>query len=1333
MFILDDVKFPFKIECRSNVLMSTREQFYHLQLPQNAIHIQIEGLDYENIANFAKYIACRLFPDTHKARNFVSRILNADQVLQVKSFARNPLLFKFFMYLCYCEKKSSFIGITKDNFAIKNICLNHTQSAMILSLPIHLYSESLQAESIICETDSECGCQKRLTEHCLDHAGVKMTIPTNCSVSGLHLKETQNVLRHTKELPFVEQMNFVHISWMSDIVHLLGSPTPLLRLLKLEDMRLQHSIICHLLCDIPSLKEVFLVRVDSRKDDDCKCSNPAALGKEMHIEMLQMDSCSQILVHIEKALNVKTILLKNVYARSDVVRIFGNPKCSSIEHLSLDNIRLTHTEIAQLLCDNETITTVSLKNLKTQHDFGCKNNDLEPHKKYSMKTVLYLEVQSSKGFMNLIHHASMLKKLHLEKWDSVKKILQLTIDCKLLNDLYVDVDQISHTEATTLFCGIPSLQQINISTKSCVVDSVCGCRQKPVRKQHRKQFTSLCVRDVSINMVACLYHIKDFSLLEQLTTDVDSLSRRDKSILFKSLRQSHTLRYLTFNGTQMDGNTLVEILYALPISQQTLTVELLSCKLTGASSLEVVVEAGPPNFKLKTFSVWHQRNQFVLDNVFSLLSGCQSSTQSVLDNVFSLVSACQSLAQSVLDNVFSLVSGCQSLAQSVLDNVFSLVSGCQSLAQSVLDNVFSLLSGCQSLAQSVLDNVFSLVSGCQSLAQSVLDNVFSLVSGCQSSTQSVLDNVFSLLSGFSFPYPSNVSEDVYFSRKADPFHKLHLKHVHCLLSDNKKRNVVMIRIPKEYDFVIQMTNESQRREFIQSLKQAVTDHEDVVDCHEAKEKHIYMQAFTQKKRNPLLERMVMYGLKNLENASQLATDVALRQTPSVAAQYADVDQLMQSSRQILHVPNQQQEEALKHALAQPLCVIQGCVGSGKSMMAAKLGYMFAQRNQALQARGRLQVLVCAPTEAGVDLVNDYNLLLFISFLSTFKHKHIKYSSYLNTLEKVSLLFTFAKLLHVSEQQLSACCAGLQPRCGEGPPSPPRVVSRSTSTFADQEISQIKNHYSSLSLYELIRGSNSPYCKRLKEYEGLFSLYPDDIADDQFEDYIQLVSRAESAVLAEAEIILCTCITSAQLKISSVTHVQQIIVDDTNTGTEPEVLVPLSIYGDVKQVTLIGDINQAGPTVVNDVARQLGLGRSIMRSYLSTAVYLNIQYRVHEGIVDFPSRFCYDNRLLCGSIAQRQPSVLNWPGGRNKPVAFCQLDGQEQNLPLNVVGAPEEQKCVQVAVSLVRTYNVAMTSVGIVCPSRAQCKVVEDKLAVTGCNIPCFTLHEIQEIIRGKKK
>ncbi|WAR05023.1 DUOX-like protein [Mya arenaria] len=109
----------------------------------------------------------------------------------------------------------------------------------------------------------------------------------------------------------------------------------------------------------------------------------------------------------------------------------------------------------------------------------------------------------------------------------------------------------------------------------------------------------------------------------------------------------------------------------------------------------------------------------------------------------------------------------------------------------------------------------------------------------------------------------------------------HLKHVHCLLSDNKKRNVVMIRIPKEYDFVIQMTNESQRREFIQSLKQAVTEHEDVVDCHETKEKHIYMQAFTQKKRNQLLERFFKIAFQMDYDPTLDQEEVETRQTRDI--------------------------------------------------------------------------------------------------------------------------------------------------------------------------------------------------------------------------------------------------------------------------------------------------------------------------------------------------------------------------------------------------------------------------------------------------------------------
>ena len=61
--------------------------------------------------------------------------------------------------------------------------------------------------------------------------------------------------------------------------------------------------------------------------------------------------------------------------------------------------------------------------------------------------------------------------------------------------------------------------------------------------------------------------------------------------------------------------------------------------------------------------------------------------------------------------------------------------------------------------------------------------------------------------------------------------------------------------------------------------------------------------------------------------------------------------------------------------------------------------------------------------------------------------------------------------------------------------------------------------------------------------------------------------------------------------------------------EPEVLVPLSVYRDVKQVVLIGDVQQGEPRVGSQLARQMGLGQPLMKAFLATASHLNIQYRM----------------------------------------------------------------------------------------------------------------------------
>ncbi|XP_052252760.1 dual oxidase 1-like isoform X3 [Dreissena polymorpha] len=83
---------------------------------------------------------------------------------------------------------------------------------------------------------------------------------------------------------------------------------------------------------------------------------------------------------------------------------------------------------------------------------------------------------------------------------------------------------------------------------------------------------------------------------------------------------------------------------------------------------------------------------------------------------------------------------------------------------------------------------------------------------------------------------------------------LNIKHVQCFVSSNKRRNVVMVRVPKEYDLVLQLTNESQRRVLLTSLEQTLVENAGSLVCHEMKEKHLYQKAFTQQKRNQLLER-----------------------------------------------------------------------------------------------------------------------------------------------------------------------------------------------------------------------------------------------------------------------------------------------------------------------------------------------------------------------------------------------------------------------------------------------------------------------------------------------
>ncbi len=65
---------------------------------------------------------------------------------------------------------------------------------------------------------------------------------------------------------------------------------------------------------------------------------------------------------------------------------------------------------------------------------------------------------------------------------------------------------------------------------------------------------------------------------------------------------------------------------------------------------------------------------------------------------------------------------------------------------------------------------------------------------------------------------------------------------------------------------------------------------------------------------------------------------------------------------------------------------------------------------------------------------------------------------------------------------------------------------------------------------------------------------------------------------------------------------------------------------------------------------------------------------HEAISAFPSEQFYSHDLHCGKDEQSLPSTLKfWPNGRNKPIAFVHVVGQEETLAVATSDGSEQSK------------------------------------------------------------
>ncbi|XP_068675109.1 3'-5' exoribonuclease HELZ2-like isoform X2 [Montipora foliosa] len=405
--------------------------------------------------------------------------------------------------------------------------------------------------------------------------------------------------------------------------------------------------------------------------------------------------------------------------------------------------------------------------------------------------------------------------------------------------------------------------------------------------------------------------------------------------------------------------------------------------------------------------------------------------------------------------------------------------------------------------------------------------------------------------------------------------------------------------------------------------------------------------------------------------------------------------------------NQFQEAAVKEALCKPFTLIQGPPGTGKTVTGVHIAYWFVEKNKCSKSykvwekglgqtekeessKAPPQVIYCGPSNKAVDVVTEY-------------------------LMKIPSL----KILRVYSDQVEQ---------KEFPI--PNTLKPARTTRSDDELKISNEKVRSVSLHHVIRSPGCRFGQDLRQFEEEFAAQRrrgENIGGEEAKKYRKLISQAERWALEKsgAQIILCTCATAGSPRIiSSCDNIQECIVDECGMCMETESLVPITSSG-ARQVVLIGDHKQLQPVIQDHVAKTLGLSVSMFERHSKRAMMLKLQYRMHKGICEFPSKQFYDGELQTADVVKaRDPSPITfWPAmiqqQRDIPIVFCHVEGQEESSPIATAESSEEskwnmkevQKAVFVAKHIANHYRpqVRMSDVVILSPYREQRSKISERL------------------------
>ena len=253
----------------------------------------------------------------------------------------------------------------------------------------------------------------------------------------------------------------------------------------------------------------------------------------------------------------------------------------------------------------------------------------------------------------------------------------------------------------------------------------------------------------------------------------------------------------------------------------------------------------------------------------------------------------------------------------------------------------------------------------------------------------------------------------------------------------------------------------------------------------------------------------------------------------------------------------------------------------------------------------------------------------------------------------------------------------------------------------------------LSLHEQVRmnDSNTELVKlnQLKSELG-------ELSSNDEKKYKTLTRNAEREILTNADVICCTCVGAGDPRLARFKF-RTVLIDESTQSAEPECMIPL-VLG-CKQVVLVGDHQQLGPVIMNKKAAKAGLNQSLFERLVvlgCAPIRLNVQYRMHPCLSQFPSNMFYEGTLQNGvTAAQRLRKDVDFPWPVNDhPMMFWSNLGNEE---ISASGTSylnrTEAANVEKIVTRFFKAGVRPEDIGIITPYEGQRSYVVSSMQSTG--------------------